>query len=337
MTIQLNETNNGRTQEDHVTGQLTLPTTSTSSRSSNDSSVSTGDLCGGIHAASGRNPNRRPAPRIRAFLGHRAAPGLFCALILATAPAFGDTVLRTIAYHQITAMTNDGAPLSYAVAGNHSLMLSADSRKIVYTRTWSVSPVSNFLYTVNFDGSGLTLADAFPAPCYCSVDVDISADGSRIIGFNGGLIRMANSDGSNPHQVLYVNSGFQDCRISPDGATVYFSVDRGFGTSPDTGSHEAGLYAVNADGTGFRPVAGLTSFASFFGTTPGALIPGGYMYAWNGGSPFALSGDGTKLVCFVWTPTPTNRYALLGSTPTGPACTNCPWEARPFRSPGNWP
>jgi hypothetical protein len=212
--------------------------------------------------------------------------GQAAALISAT--ALGDIVLRTTTYHQITALTNSGALANSALAGNHSMMLSADGRKIVFTRTW-YSPVrSNLIYTVNFDGSGLTIADMFQAACYCDADVDISADGSRVIGWDGGLLRMANADGSNPHQVIQVNGGFQDFRISPDGMKVYFSVDRGFGTSPDTGNHEPGLYMVNADGSGFHEVAGLTSFASFFGTTPGALVSGGYMYGWNGGTAFGL-------------------------------------------------
>ena len=40
--------------------------------------------------------------------------------------------------------------------------------------------------------------------------------------------------------------------VSPDGTQVFFSNDRGFGTTPDTGSREPGIYVVNADGTGLR-------------------------------------------------------------------------------------
>src|SRR5262249_10467529 len=64
-------------------------------------------------------------------------------------------------------------------------------------------------------------------------------------------------------------------------------------------------------------VAGLTNFAIFFGTTAAALVPQGYMYDWNGGSPFGVSGDGLKLVCYLWTPTPTNRFALLALNADG--------------------
>ncbi len=254
------------------------------------------------------------------------------ATAVAAAPAFGGTVLRTITYHQITALTNSGALANSALAGDHSLVLSADGRKIVFTRTWYGSTRSNLVYTINFDGSGLTLADAFPSPCDCDADVDISADGSKVIGYDGGLVRMANSDGSNRHQVIQINGGFQEVRVSPDGARVYFSVDRSFVTSPDTGTHEGGLYIVNADGTGFHEAAGVTSFALFFGATPGALIPDGYLYGWNGGTPFAISGDGLKLACFVWTPSPNNRYALVGLNADGTGLHELPLGPQPINS-----
>jgi hypothetical protein len=251
---------------------------------------------------------------------------------LSGATAFGDTVLRTIAYHQVTTLTNSGALSAGALAGDHSMMLSADGRKIVFTRTSYSAVRSNLVYTVNFDSSGLTLADMFPAVCDCDADVDISADGSRVIGWDGGLLRMANADGSNPHQVIQVNGGFQDFRISHDGTKVYFSVDRGFGTSPDTGNHEPGLYMINADGSGLREVGGLTTFAPFFSTTPAALVPQGFMFGWNGGSPFGLSGDGSRLVCFVWTPTPTNRFALLVLNTDGSGLRELPLGSTPVNS-----
>src|SRR5450759_2471155 len=78
--------------------------------------------------------------------------------------------------------------------------------------------------------------------------------------------------------------------------------------------HEPGSYVINADGTGFHEVAGPTTFAPFFGLTPVQVAPDGYLYGWNG-TPFGLSGDGSKLVCFVWTPT--NGYRLVGLTSAG--------------------
>jgi hypothetical protein len=92
------------------------------------------------------------------------------------------------------------------------------------------------------------------------------------------------------------------------------------------------LYVINADGSGFREVAGLSMFAPFFGTTNAALVPQGYMFGWNGGSPFGVSGDGSNLVCYVWTPTPTNRYALLALNTDGTGLRELPLGSTPVNS-----
>ena len=217
-------------------------------------------------------------------------------LVLPTVPSvFGATVLRTLAYHQVTQFTN-----TYVHGYGRSVVLSADGRRIACARPWYSNPRTNLIYAVNFDGTGGKLVDVWQGSG--SAQVDISADGSRILSWDSGTARVVNADGSNPHQVIQVNGGYLDFRISPDGAKVYFSNDRGFGTTPDTGSHEAGIYVVNADGTGLLEVAGQTSFGLFFGVAPAELAPAGYFYAWNSGTPFGLSGDGSKAVCFLWTP-----------------------------------
>jgi hypothetical protein len=51
-------------------------------------------------------------------------------------------------------------------------------------------------------------------------------------------------------------------RLSPDGTQVFFSNDRPFGTTPDTGTREPGLYVVNADG-GASPRSDLNSYLRF--------------------------------------------------------------------------
>ncbi|MCX6927166.1 MAG: IPT/TIG domain-containing protein [Verrucomicrobia bacterium] len=227
---------------------------------------------------------------------------------LACGPAFGSAVLRTLAYHQVTSFTN-----SFVHGYGRSVVLSADGRKIACSRPLYSTPRSNLIHTVNFDGTGLNLVDMWEGGGYAQVD--ISADGSRILSWDGGTVRMVNADGSNPHQVIQVNGGYPDFRLSPDGTQVFFSNDRYFGTTPDSGSREPGLYVVNADGTGFHEISGLTSLAPFFGISTAQLAPDGYFYGWNGGTPFGLSGDGSKLACFIWTPT--NGYRLLAMSSTG--------------------
>ena len=246
--------------------------------------------------------------------------------LLLPSSACGAAVLRTLGYHQITQFTNTYVS---GASGSHTVAMSADGRKIACARPWYSTATSNLVYEVNFDGSGLHLVDMWQGGG--GAQVDISADGSKILSWEGGTARIVNADGGNPHYVIQVNSGCtENFRLSPDGTQVYFSVCGYFTTTPDTGNREPGLYAVNADGTGFREVSGLTSFALFFGLTTGQLIPEGYFYGWNGGAmPFGLSGDGSKMVCFVWTPA---GYRLLGLSTAGTGLHELPLAPTPIYS-----
>jgi len=276
-------------------------------------------------ATAGRNLKPNPSPD-RRTPSRWAGPGLGCALLLAATPALSAEVLSTTAYHQLTSFPEPGL-----ASLNHSLAISADGSKIAFARPYYGGPSrSNLIYTVNFDGSGLTLVDRYAVPD-CYPRVDISADGSKVLSWDGyGQVRVVNADGSNPHHVIQVNGGYPDFRLSPDGTKVYFSNDRNFGTTPDTGTREPGLYVINADSTDFHEVAGLTSFALFFGLAPGDLAPAGYLYNWNGGNPFGLSGDGSKLACYVWTPA--IGYRLLALSANGSGMHELPLAPTPVQS-----
>ncbi len=231
-------------------------------------------------------------------------------MLFHVAGAEAATVLRTVAYHQITSFPNPGCATL-----DHELAISANGGKIAFARPYYGGPSrSNLIYTVNFDGSGLTLADMY-AVNDCYPEVDISADGTKVLSWdNYGAVRMVNSDGSSPHQVIQLNGAYTELRLAPDGSVVYFSADRPFSTTPDTGSHDTGIYAVNANGTGFRQVIGVTNIAAFFGVTPSQVTPDGYMYGWNGGKPFGISGDGAHLACFAYSP---SGYRLLALNVNG--------------------
>jgi hypothetical protein len=250
---------------------------------------------------------------------------LLLAVVLCSLPAtpgFSGTVLRTLVYHQVTQFTNTGVHGYY-----RSLALSADGTRIVCARPLYSSPRTNLIQVLNFDGSGLQLADRWPGSAYAAVD--ISADGSRILSWDGGIARLVNADGSNAHQVIQVNGGYPDCRLSPNGAQIYFSNDRPFIIPPEVSSREPGIYVVNADGTGLHEVAGVGTFAVFLGTTTAGLMPSGVLPDWSG-TPFAISGDGSKLACFVWTPVPTNHYTLLGLNSDGTGLHELPLPPLPI-------
>lgn len=88
--------------------------------------------------------------------------------VLAATPAFGQTVFRTQVYHQLTTFTNDGVR-----AWGRALPLNADGSKIASTRQFYGTPRSNVVYSINFDGSDLTLVDQCASDL--AVEVGISS------------------------------------------------------------------------------------------------------------------------------------------------------------------
>jgi len=74
--------------------------------------------------------------------------------VLAATCAFGQTVFRTQVYHQLTTFTKDGVR-----AWGRDLPLSADGSQIAFTRQFYGTPGSNFVCTIEFDDSDLTLVD----------------------------------------------------------------------------------------------------------------------------------------------------------------------------------
>jgi hypothetical protein len=92
------------------------------------------------------NPSRAGLSKVILLVGILALPTM--------PPVFGATVLRTLAYHQVTQFTN-----TYVQSSGRSVVLSADGRKIACARPWYSSPRTNLVHVVNFDGTGSTLVD----------------------------------------------------------------------------------------------------------------------------------------------------------------------------------
>ena len=225
-------------------------------------------------------------------------------MVGALSSSSGVTNLHTFTYHQLTQFANPG------VHGyGRSLALSADGRKIAFARPMLTNPATNLIYSVNFDGSGLTVADAWQGSGYANVDCN--ADGSQVISWESGILRIA-SGGGGGRQLIQIHGGFPDFRISADGSKVFVSMDRPFSTTPDTGPREPGIYVINTSALSLQEITGLTAFAAFWGTTEAQLAPGGFLPGWNGGYPYGISGDGSRIVCYVWTPTGYRLLAVSG-------------------------
>lgn len=249
----------------------------------------------------------RSIPTGLALLNWRHLAVVSVLAMMAALPMQAATVVHKFVYHQLTSFPSSSGPMCSALSANGSKIAMA-------CPYWGGPSRSNLIYTVNYDGSGLTLADMY-AVGDCYPRVYISADGTKVMSINSGLIRVVGADGSNPHTVLQINGGYPDYRFSQDGRKIFFSVDRNFSTTPDTGTREPGIYVIDTDGTGLREVAGVTSFSLFFGFSEAQMMPAGFLYNWNGGTPFDVSGDGTKVACFIWTPD--QGYRILGFSTNG--------------------
>ena len=129
--------------------------------------------------------------------------------------------------------------------------------------------------------------------------MDISADGSVVLssyggsGTGGGVARIVNADGSNAHTVFAAGSG-KYFRLSADGTKVYFASGGRFDWGGQ--SHTAGLYVINADGSGLRQILDRARVHALFGKP----IPELQFY-WHG-PPFDVSDDGSHIVLQVLVP-----------------------------------
>jgi hypothetical protein len=85
---------------------------------------------------------------------------------------------------------------------------------------------------------------------------------------------------------------------------------------------------VQADGTNLRQISSLAAWAALFGLKEGDLTPEGYLFGWNGGTPFGLSGDGSKLIFYLWTP---SQIRLLGMDTSGGGLHELPFDSKPTR------
>ena len=200
------------------------------------------------------------------------------------------TVLRTLAYHQLTSFTSQPG---VHTRGDSSSILSADGSRAAFL----VGSEPSHVYVINADGTGLREVDTHPAGDW--TNVDISADGSVVLssyggsGTGAGVARIVNADGSNAHTVFAAGNG-KYFRLSADGTKVYFASGGGFDWGGQ--SHTAGLYVINADGSGLRQILDRARVHALFGKP----IPELEFY-WHG-PPFDVSDDGSHIVLQVLVP-----------------------------------
>jgi hypothetical protein len=243
--------------------------------------------------------------------------------IPATAPAVPPAIpalplaeIHTLAYHQLTQWTTGAND-----RGEEAPILSDDGQRIAFARApGTTDPANpNRTFVMNADGTGEQEVDSYASLCGCGSLIDLSADGARIVSSDSVQLRIAEASGGGGRELLALDSGeLNAVRISGDGSTIVFRIYRDTTIRNTTPSQplERGVYAVNADGSGLRQLAGPTQMAPLLGVAP-ADVPffsaiAGVDIATNGGqitfgtliAPaaggegqglFAVNGDGSGL------------------------------------------
>jgi hypothetical protein len=185
------------------------------------------------------------------------------------APQAASTVIRTLVYHEISSLPQ--SPIA-RVGGTSQVgpILNKNGNRAAF----SIQTGSNefHIWVINSDGTGLQEVDSY-TNINAAPFVDINVDGSKVLSSDGARIRLVNADGSNAHDVVRIDGGFIQIRLSADGMRVFFTVDRDFmvGTENPT----AGLYVINADGNDRRQIVSAAQIQTSVGAPVDFVIATG--------------------------------------------------------------
>jgi hypothetical protein len=197
-------------------------------------------------------------------------------------------ITRTLAYHEITDLTT---PFS------DNPVLSASGNRAAFTIAPGTGDPArpNRIFVVNADGSDLREVDAYTTLCFCGSDLDISADGSRVVSSDSVQVRIANADGSGARPLVVLDSNeIWWIDITADGSKVFFLVSRDAGIrgADPPQRVERGVWVINADGSGLRQVVGPGQVAALAGIAADRVFP----FRTNGRQSLEASADGSRLV-----------------------------------------
>jgi Tol biopolymer transport system component len=209
--------------------------------------------------------------------------------MFAARPAVGaGSIVRTMVYHEFTSLT---APFS-----DNPVMSANGTRAAFAVAPGTGDPATpNRIFVVNTDGTGLREVDFYTTLCFCGSDLDISADGSRVLSTDAVQLRIANADGSGARPLVTLDSNeiwWSD--LTSDGSKVFFVLGRDTsvrGTNPSV-RMERGIWVVNSDGSGLRQVVGPSQVASVLGTSADKVFP----FRTNGRQALEVSADGSRVV-----------------------------------------
>ena len=193
------------------------------------------------------------------------------------------TLVRTLAYHQVTALT--ASPTSPA-------LLSPDGKRIVY----AIAPgtgdpaTPNRIFVVNPDGTGNVMVDSYVPNCFCGAVMAMSTDGSTIVSTDTKQVRVVGADGTRKGTLNFDSNEILNLAMSGDGSTV-FMLHRRDNNITGGARIERGLWAMNADGSNLRQILGPPAIAAMMGVTPDLVFP------FSGcGKSLEVSADGKHAV-----------------------------------------
>jgi uncharacterized protein (TIGR03437 family) len=220
------------------------------------------------------------------------------------------TIVRTIAYHQLTSLPDAGGDM------RNSTILSGNGAVIAFDRSPGSTQASspNQIFTMNFDGTGQTLIDSYTTQCFCGSTVDISDRATKVVSTEGLQIRLVDSQGVHP--LVDVDTGVSGIKIEGDGNRVFFLLGRDqnfIGSGGATSGVQRGLYVINADGSGLRQIVGPDAVAGLFGgVTESYYNPEFTITATGPGHALSVTADGLHIVFGAKTWGPNGADAMFG-------------------------
>src|SRR5207302_1258733 len=125
------------------------------------------------------------------------------------------SVVRTMVYHQLTALPDNGPDY------RTSTVISGNGAAIAYTYAGK-GPVQ--VYAMNFDGSGRHLVDSFTPLCSCGTILDISDDATKIVSTDEVQIRLVDKGVVRP--LLTFDTFIGGLKMEGDGLRVFFLLGR---------------------------------------------------------------------------------------------------------------
>jgi hypothetical protein len=198
------------------------------------------------------------------------------------------SLLHTLAFNEITSfpdglrnLTDNQGPILSA-AGNRAAFADAPGHSHTDARY-------NDIFVINSDGTGQQMVDSYEQFAYSDAEVDISADGSRVVSTDSVQIRSADVGGSGGQAVIAFDSNsVRNPRISVDGSKIFFLLRADTNIRGTSMREERGLYVINPDGSGLQQVVTPSQIGDLIGIPAENVV----IFGVDSGSSLALSsGD----------------------------------------------